>query len=82
MILTFPSDGKGLKIMTKDELDSLKEKDITQWLIKRGEQRMLEDNGDKPHLVALGLNDFLKVDIAAVAKAQRHWHTQSITKKH
>ena len=68
--------------MTEEELNSLKEKDITQWLIKRGEQKMLEDNGNTPQLVALGLRDFLKVDIAAVAKAQRHWHTPNTTKKH
>ena len=68
--------------MTEEELNTLKEKDITQWLIKRGEQKMLEDNGNTPQLLALPASEFLKVDFDVVVKAKRNWHTPSTTKKH
>ena len=68
--------------MTKEELNSLREKDITQWLVKRGEQRMLEGTERTPELVGLSAREFLNVNLAAVAEAKRHWHTTKTTTKH
>jgi hypothetical protein len=68
--------------MTEEELAFLREKDITQWLIKRGEQKMLEDNGHTRELLGLSLPELLSVDFAAVAEAQRHWHITKTTTSH
>ena len=65
--------------MTDEELNALKEKDITQWLIKYREKKMLEDVGNTPKLLALPLSEFLKVDFDAVAKVQKDWHTTKTT---
>jgi len=73
---------KGLESMTNEELNSLREKDITQWLIKHGEQKMLEGQGHTTPLVALSLREFLNVDLAAVAEVKRHWHTTKTTTSH
>jgi len=68
--------------MTEDELNSLREKDITQWLIKHGEQRMLEDSGHTQKLVLLSARELLSADLVAVAEAKRHWHTTKTTTSH
>jgi hypothetical protein len=68
--------------MTEEELNSLREKDITQWLIKHGEQRMLEGNERIPKLVGLSAQELLNVNLAAVAEAKRHWHTTKTTTNH
>jgi hypothetical protein len=68
--------------MTEEELNSLREKDITQWVIKNGEKRMLEDIGQTPKLLSLKLSEFLKVDFSAVMEAKKHWHTTNTTRKH
>jgi len=68
--------------MTEEELNSLREKDITQWVIKNGEKRMLEDLGQTPKLSSLTLSEFLKVDFSAVMEAKKHRHTTNTTRKH
>ena len=65
--------------MTNEEENSLREKDITQWLIKRGEQRIEEGAEHTTPLVALSLKEFLNVDFAAVAEAKKHWPTTTTT---
>jgi hypothetical protein len=68
--------------MTEEELNSLREKDITQWLIKHGEQRMLEGSERIPKLVGLSARELLSADLVAVAEAKRHWHTTKTTTSH
>lgn len=68
--------------MTDQEVCYLREKNITQWLLARGEQKMLEDSAHTTPLVALSAKELLRVDFAKLAEARRHWHTTMTTTSH
>jgi hypothetical protein len=65
--------------MTNKEQNSLREKDITQWLIKHGEQRIEEGQEHTTPLLALSLKELLNVDFVAVAEAKKVWRTTTTT---
>ena len=61
--------------MTSDDLNSLREKDITQWLIRRGEVKTLDGKEHTTKFEPLCVTELLRVNFVAVAEARNRLHT-------